>query len=85
MNTIREQVTNYIVALNQAKSTTEHNIAYQALMRYHYFLPETDQTDVNDLMQPYLDTLAEIQLPPDPIIQRSEEILSRIKSRVPQP
>ncbi len=35
-------------------------------------------------MTPTLDELAKIQLPPDPLIQRAEELLNRIKSRVPQ-
>ena len=67
-----------------AQTEQEKSKAHINLLRYHYFLSADDQASVADLMQPYLDELERVQLPPEPIIQQAEELLARIKSRVPQ-
>lgn len=68
----------------QAPTEQEKSRAHIELLRYHYFLSADDQASVADVMKPTLDELAKIQSPPDPLIQRAEELISWIKSRVPQ-
>ena len=68
----------------QAQTDQEKSKAHIELLRYHYFLSVSDQASVADVMKPTLDELDRITLPPDPILQRAEELLNRIKSRVPQ-
>lgn len=68
----------------QAQTKQEKSEAHIELLRYYYFLSADDQASVADVMKNTLDELTSIQLPSDPIIQRAEKIISRIKSRVPQ-
>ena len=80
-----QQKINALLALNaQAQTDREKSRAHIELLRYHYFLSEDDQASVAEVMKPTLDELDRIPMPPDPLLQRAEELLNRIKSRVPQ-
>lgn len=85
MTKAQQTIDALLAAEAQAQSEREKSKAYIELLRYHYFLPESDQASVAEVMKPTLDKLDQIPMPPDPIIQRAEELLNRIKSRVPQP
>ena len=84
MTDVRQQITDYIAQLNQAQTPDERSLAYRQLMNYHYFLPEAERLATDDLMRPYWDKLDKIQLPPDPLLERAQELLKRIQSRVVQ-
>ena len=80
-----QQKINVLLALEaQAQTDQEKSRAYIELLRYHYFLSADDQASVAEVMKPTLDELDRIPMPPDPLLQRAEELLNRIKSRVPQ-
>lgn len=80
-----QQKINALLAVKaQARTDQEKSRAHIELLRYHYFLSEDDRDSVAGVMKPILDELDRIPLPPDPLLQRAEELLARIKSRVPQ-
>ena len=68
----------------QAQTNQEKSKAHIELLRYHYFLSENDKDSVAEVMKFTLDELDRIPVPLDPLLQRAEELLNRIKSRVPQ-
>ncbi|GAB2604328.1 hypothetical protein [Spirosoma areae] len=84
MTEVQRTINRLLAHEAQAKTEQEKSKAHIELLRYHYFLSADDQDSVADVMKPTLDELAQISTPPDPLIQRAEELISRIKSRVPQ-
>lgn len=84
MNEVREKLISYITRMNEATTSAERSLLYREMMTYHYFLPDAERAATDDLMRPYWAEIEKIQLHPDPLLQRAEELLSRIRSRVPQ-
>lgn len=84
MSDARQKITDCLLRMEQASTPIEHTIAYREMMTYHVFLPEADRLATDDLVRPYWDEIEKITLPPDPVLQRAEELLNHIKSRVPQ-
>lgn len=84
MNEARQKITNCLLRMEQATTPIERTLAYREMMTYHVFLPEAERLATEDLVRPYLDEIGKIPLPPDSLLQRAEELLNRIKSRVPQ-
>ena len=84
MNEARQKIMNCLLRMEQAITPIERTVAYREMMAYHVFLPEPERLATEDLVRPYWDEIEKIALPPDPLLQRAEELLNRIKSRVPQ-
>ena len=84
MSDARQKVTDCLLRMEQASTPIEHTIAYREMMTYHLFLPEAERLATEDLVRPYWDEMEKIPIPPYPILQRAEELLNRIKFRVPQ-
>lgn len=84
MSDARQKITDCLNRMKQATTPIDRTIAYREMMAYHIFLPQADRLATEDLVRPYLDELDKIPMPPDPLLQRAEELLNRIKSRVPQ-
>ena len=85
MNDARQKITEYLLRMERAATPIERTVAYREMMTYHVFLPENERLATEDLVRPCWDAIEKIPVPPDPILQRAEELLNRIKSRVPQP
>lgn len=84
MTEAQKRINTLLAAEVQAHTDQEKSRAHIELLRYHYFLSEDDKNSVADVMKPTLDELDRIPLPPDPLLQRAEELLARIKSRITQ-
>ena len=78
MTKAQQTINTLLAAKAQAQTKREKSKAHIELLRYHYFLSESDQVSVAEVMKPTLDKLDQIPVPPDPILQRAEELLSRI-------
>ena len=84
MDETRQKIKNCLLRMEQAATPIERTLAYREMMTYHTFLPEAERLATEELVGPYLDEIEKIPMPPDPLLQRAEELLNRIKSRVPQ-
>lgn len=84
MTEVQQKIDALLALKAQAQTDREKSRAHIELLRYHYFLSEDDQASVAEVMKSTLDELDRIPMPPDPLLQRAEELLNRIKSRVPQ-
>ncbi len=84
MTEAQQKINTLLTVKAQAQTNQEKSRAHIELLRYHYFLSEDDQASVVDAMKATLDELDKIPMPPDPLLQRAEELLNRIKSRLPQ-
>ncbi len=84
MNDARQKIMDCLRRMEQATTPLERTVAYREMMTYHIFLPEEERVATEDLVRPYWDEIEKIPMPPDPLLQRAEELLNRIKSRVPQ-
>ena len=85
MTEAQQKINTLLAVKAQAQTNQEKSRAHIELLRYHYFLSEDDKDSVAEVMKATLDELDRIPMPPDPLLQRAEELLARIKSRVPQP
>lgn len=84
MNTPQEVVAFYANRIENAKHPVEKRIIMRDLMLYHYRLSDDECNAVEEMMRPYLDEVCAVLIKDDPLLQRAEELLNRIKSRVPQ-
>ncbi|GAB3642892.1 hypothetical protein [Spirosoma arcticum] len=85
MTEIQQKINALLALKAQAQTDQDRSRAHIELLRYHYFLSEDDKDSVAGVMKSTLDELDRVPMPPDPLLQRAEELLNRIKSRVPQP
>lgn len=84
MSDARQKIVDCLLRMEQATTPIERTIAYREMMAYHVFLPEAERLATEDLVRPYWDEIEKIPMPSDPLLQRAEELLNRIQSRVLQ-
>lgn len=84
MNTPQEVVAFYVNRIENAKHPVEKCIIKDDLMLYYYRLTDDECQAVDVAMRPYLDEVHAKLVKEDPLLQRAEELLNRIRSRVPQ-
>ncbi len=84
MNTPQEVVAFYVNRIKNARHPVEKRIIKDDLMLYYYRLTANECHAVEAAMRPYLDEIRAELVKEDPLLQRAEELLNRIKSRVPQ-
>ena len=84
MKTPQEVVAFYVNRIENARHPVEKRIIKDDLMLYYYRLTDTECHAVDVAMRPYLDEVHAELVKTDPLLQRAEELLNRIKSHVPQ-
>lgn len=84
MNSPTEVVAFYNQRIANAGHSIEKQIIEADLMLYYYRLSPDECDSVEEEMRPLLDQRYREHLKTDPLLQRAEEMLNRIKSRVPQ-
>ena len=84
MSTPTQVVAFYMQRIANASHPVEKQIIERDLMLYYYRLSSDECDSVEDQMRPLLDRCYQEALKTDPLLQRAEELLNRIKSRVPQ-
>ena len=84
MNTPHEVVAFYVNRIENAGHPVEKRIIKDDLMLYYYRLTDNECQAVDVMMRPYLEEVHAELIKTDPLLQRAEELLNRIKSRVPQ-
>lgn len=84
MSTPKQVVAFYMQRIADASHPVEKRIIEKELMLYYYRLSSEECDSVESQMRPLLDRCYQEALKTDPLMQRAEELLSRIESRVPQ-
>lgn len=84
MSTPTEVVAFYMQRIANASHPVEKRIIEGDLLLYYYRLSDDECNSVEKQMRTILDRHYQEALKIDPLIQRAEELLNRIKSRVPQ-
>lgn len=84
MSTPSEVVAFYMQRIANANHPVEKRIIEKDLMLYYYRLSTSECDSVENQMRPLLDQCYQEHLKTDPLLQRAEELLNRVKSRVPQ-
>ena len=77
--TTKEQVAAYFSQIALAQSDVEREKIKRALLKYHYFLPEVEKDIVEVEMEPMMEEIRQKLLPTEPLLQRAEELLNRLK------
>ena len=79
--TAQEQVVAYLSQMALAQSTVEREKIKRALLKYYYFLPEVEKDIVETEMEPMMEEIRQKLLPTEPLLQRADELLNRLKMR----
>jgi hypothetical protein len=76
-----EKVGDFLIRMTQTESETERSKIETEMLRYCYFLPKADWASVQSQLDPFIDKIGHELLPTEPLLQRAEELLNRVRMR----
>jgi hypothetical protein len=74
-----EKVDEFLDLMNQAETDTDRGKIKTEMFRYCYFLPKADWQAIQPQLAPFVEEIRQELLPTEPLLQRAEELLNRLK------